>query len=167
MSNKNKYIIYGVLVVVLVVILVVMATHKKAAQGPAGTVTSTNKGSNTALPPVPHLTESQTSAGQLPANFPPKLPIEKNPQVLQNETISNATTGKQDAQYIYVTKQSLSQNLAAFQKYLAANKWQITSTVTQPGFDALNASQASTTLSVILDYKSAAPQNQVSLNYVY
>jgi hypothetical protein len=167
MDNKNKYFIYGVLIVVLIVILVVLVAHKKTAQAPGTATSSTSSQASIPLPPVPQLTATQSVSGQLPANFPAKLPIETGAQVLQNETILNSITGKHDAQYIYVTTQSISQNLAAYQKYLTANKWKVTSTVDQPEFQAINASEASTTLSIILDYKSAAPQDQVSLSYIY
>ncbi len=168
MSNKNKYFIYGVLIVVLVVILVVLAVHKSnTAQAPAATSSTVSNQPKIPLPPVPQLTATQTVGGQSPANFPANLPIEKTPKVLQNQTILNSLTGKHDAQYIYVTTQTIGQNLAAYQKYLSANNWKITSTVDQPQFQAINASHASTTLSIILDYKSAAPQNQVTLDYIY
>jgi hypothetical protein len=166
--NKNKYWFYGVLIVVLVVILVVVAAHRnKQSSAPAAVNQAANSQSQPSFPPPPKVTISPTPAGQLPAAFPAGLPVEKNATALQNETILNPLTGKHDAQYIYVTKQTIAQNLAAYQKYLAANNWKVTSTVDQPQFQAINASQASTTLSVILDYKSAAPQNQVSLSYIY
>ena len=164
--NKNKYLVYGALIVVLAIVLVVLAVHnKKTAQAPGGSKTSNQP--QIPLPPVPQLTATQADQGQLPANFPAKLPIESNPTVLQNETVLNSITNKHNASYIYATKLTIAQNLTAYKKFLTTNKWGIASTVDQPSFQAINATSTAGSLSIILDYKSAAPQNKVSLNFVY
>jgi ABC-type enterochelin transport system substrate-binding protein len=164
-----KVLIILAVLVIIVIVLILAARYKvqpvqaPVNQKPAPAQTQVPSQPNAPSAKVPALKVQEGTLAQLL----PNLPVEKNPQVLQNQDFLNVDTGKSELTYIYVTKNTIDQNGAAYKKYFSDNGWKTTGTVNQPQFQALNATKGSVTLNLIFDYKSAAPQDQVDIDYVY
>lgn len=170
-KSKTPQVVAVILVILILVVLAILAmrhgkktVNSPVEQTPNPTAEVQNNAPDTK---VPALEITQAPPSGLPVGLPSGLPIEKNAQVLQSQTILNKDTGQHDANYMYVTVNTIDENLAAFTKYLSTNGWKISNSVVQENYQAINAKNGDTTMSVILDYKSAQPQNQVSINYKY
>ncbi len=163
--NKNKYITFGVLSAILVVVLVVLLVLKHTGK------LGSNKGvpvkQDKSMPLPAEVGVQNFNSSQLPPNFPQDMPMEAKAEILQNQSVKDPVSGKTQAYVLFVTKATLDQNSSTYTKYMTANGWTVTGVIDQDKYRVINAKKDNLVLSVLLDYKTAAPQNQVGISYTY
>ncbi len=164
--NKNKYVVYGVIIALLVIVLVGLLVYKNN-----GKLSSVNTASSTPQDktvPLPKEVGVQNfNSTQLPPNFPKNMPMEAKAEILQNQSVKDPVSGKIQAYVLFATKSTIDQNSAIYTQYIKDNGWTITGVIDQDKYRIINAKKDNLMLSILLDYKTDSTKNQVGISYIY
>ena len=157
MKSKNLVAILVVVLLIIVVVYVVAIKQKKPV-------------TNNTPPPADQQQPQSYSPNiipnsELPKGLPSSLPLEQGATVLQNFDLKDPATGKTQSTRIYVSKKTVDENWAVYQKYAADNGFAITSMVDQPAIKSFDAEKSGARLNVIIA-KDSKGQVTVSVNYI-
>jgi hypothetical protein len=124
MKNKSLYLLLGVLVLVVVVLVAVSKNRTAKAPAESPQAQSQQKPSSEQPKAVP---VQAVDVGKLPQEFPSDIPLEAGAQVTLNYNATNAA-GNFQASREFISKKTVAENYALYQKVLKDNGWTITGT---------------------------------------
>jgi hypothetical protein len=162
MKQKSFIIIIIVALFIAAVFLVWVEKHGSTKVSPA----SKNQNA-TSTPDAERFTKKDLGIGNLPPGITADMIMDKTPEVMQSESVIDNQTSVAQSSYIYVTKKSIKDNFAAFQKYISDKKWKVVTTVDQADYKQITANLGKSTFNVILNYKKDNTINTVAIFVVY
>ncbi|MDR3642389.1 MAG: hypothetical protein P4L74_02045 [Candidatus Doudnabacteria bacterium] len=164
MQTNNKYLVYGVVIVVLIVVAVLAISKYNNASKQTAQPNGKNLkiAQNMAVPPAAQVTT--IASAQIPSLMPAGLPWEDNAQILQNSEVKDPSTGKTHVSRSYISAKSLDANYSTYQKFIQTDGWVLSSSVNQPTVKNLVATKSGNELSITI---SSNTQKQVTVSVVY
>lgn len=166
MKNKTLVVLLVILAVVAVGYLVLSEGQKvKEPVKSQNQTQDQSKNQSPAQPEKPKVNVQGVPKTELPKDFPSDIPLEVGAEVTLNFNGTNAK-GELQASREFISKKTVAENYALYQKALKENGWNITNTIADaPAGSLIFAVKDNSDLNIRI-YIDAANKVRVSINNV-